>query len=113
MNFNFFFLNLKHDRGSNQNEEKASANTPPPTQINKLKLSNNSHVKKDKRQNSSRFNISKNRELQTLPLLKGQGMIFYSLYLITFCVFQAVDLSFYLTLNGITLFFIEKRIASL
>jgi hypothetical protein len=28
-------------------------------------------VKKDKRQNSSRFNASNNRELQKLPSLKG------------------------------------------
>ncbi len=29
-------------------------------------------VKKDKKQSSSRFNISKNRELQKLPALKGK-----------------------------------------
>ena len=32
-------------------------------------------VKKDKKQNSSRFNISKNRELQKLPALKGNIFI--------------------------------------
>ncbi|XP_066996487.1 serine/threonine-protein phosphatase 2A 56 kDa regulatory subunit delta isoform isoform X3 [Anabrus simplex] len=43
---------------------------PPPTQINKIKYPGPPHIKKDKRQSSSRFNISKNRELQKLPLLK-------------------------------------------
>uniref|UniRef100_A0A1B6F4U8 Serine/threonine protein phosphatase 2A regulatory subunit n=2 Tax=Cuerna arida TaxID=1464854 RepID=A0A1B6F4U8_9HEMI len=46
-----------------------SPNVPPPTQINKLKFGP-PYIKKDKRQNSSRFNISKNRELQKLPQLK-------------------------------------------
>lgn len=32
-------------------------------------------VKKEKRQNSSRFNASNNRELQKLPSLKGSGII--------------------------------------
>ena len=31
-------------------------------------------VKKDKKQSSSRFNISKNRELQKLPALKGNHL---------------------------------------
>lgn len=48
------------------------ANVPPPTQINKIKYPGPPHIKKDKRQSSSRFNISKNRELQKLPLLKGK-----------------------------------------
>ncbi|KAK7506995.1 hypothetical protein BaRGS_00001846 [Batillaria attramentaria] len=43
---------------------------PPPTAIAKLKYQGPPHIKKDKRQNSSRFNVSKNRELQKLPLLK-------------------------------------------
>ncbi|XP_034326307.1 serine/threonine-protein phosphatase 2A 56 kDa regulatory subunit delta isoform isoform X6 [Magallana gigas] len=43
---------------------------PPPTQISKLKFTGPPHIKKDKRQNSSRFNITKNRELQKLPPLK-------------------------------------------
>ncbi|XP_051154104.1 serine/threonine-protein phosphatase 2A 56 kDa regulatory subunit gamma isoform-like isoform X3 [Leptopilina boulardi] len=43
---------------------------PPPTLINKIKYQPGVPViKKDKRQSSSRFNISKNRELQKLPLL--------------------------------------------
>ncbi|EEB13150.1 serine/threonine-protein phosphatase 2A 56 kDa regulatory subunit delta isoform, putative [Pediculus humanus corporis] len=45
-------------------------NVPPPTLINKIKFPGPPHVKKDKRQGSSRFNISKDRELQKLPLLK-------------------------------------------
>lgn len=43
---------------------------PPPTQISKIKYPGPPHIKKDRRQSSSRFNISKNRELQKLPLLK-------------------------------------------
>ncbi|XP_015190593.1 PREDICTED: serine/threonine-protein phosphatase 2A 56 kDa regulatory subunit gamma isoform-like isoform X2 [Polistes dominula] len=44
--------------------------SPPPTLINKVKYQPGGPViKKDKRQSSSRFNISKNRELQKLPLL--------------------------------------------
>ncbi|XP_052276268.1 serine/threonine-protein phosphatase 2A 56 kDa regulatory subunit gamma isoform-like isoform X2 [Dreissena polymorpha] len=49
----------------------ASENShPPTTAINKLKFTGPPHVKKDKRQNSSRFNITKNREIVKLPLLK-------------------------------------------
>ncbi|KAL3873411.1 hypothetical protein ACJMK2_036534 [Sinanodonta woodiana] len=62
------------DSIENEVKKKPSPNTeshPPPAQINKIKLNSGSpHVKKDKRQNSSRFNITKNRELQKLPLLK-------------------------------------------
>lgn len=52
----------------------SSAPPPPPAQINKLKLQQPpSHLKnKDKRQGSSRFNATKNRELQKLPSLKGE-----------------------------------------
>ncbi|KAF4532339.1 hypothetical protein B566_EDAN003642 [Ephemera danica] len=50
---------------------------PPPTQINKLKFSGPPHVKKDKRQSSSRFNVSKNRELQKLPSLKVLAKMSY------------------------------------
>ncbi|XP_076644485.1 serine/threonine-protein phosphatase 2A 56 kDa regulatory subunit gamma isoform isoform X2 [Halictus rubicundus] len=48
----------------------ATTAPPPPTLINKIKYQPGGPViKKDKRQSSSRFNISKNRELQKLPLL--------------------------------------------
>lgn len=49
---------------------------PPPTLINKIKLQPGGPtiIKKDKRQSSSRFNVSKNRELQKLPLLAGEYM---------------------------------------
>ncbi|XP_049851125.1 serine/threonine-protein phosphatase 2A 56 kDa regulatory subunit gamma isoform-like isoform X2 [Schistocerca gregaria] len=47
-----------------------SAPPPPPTQINKIKYPGPQHVKKEKRQSSSRFNISKDRELQKLPAIK-------------------------------------------
>lgn len=46
-----------------------AGSVPPPTQINKFKIGP-PHIKKEKRQNSSRFNISKNRELEKLPQLK-------------------------------------------
>jgi len=55
-------------KGSSPNTE----NHPPASNINKLKFTGPPHVKKDKRQNSSRFNITKNRELVKLPLLKGK-----------------------------------------
>jgi len=47
-----------------------SSNAPPPTQINKLKYSGPPHIRKERRQSSSRFNISCNRELVKLPALK-------------------------------------------
>ncbi|CAH0385462.1 unnamed protein product [Bemisia tabaci] len=53
---------------------------PPPTQINKLKLGP-AHIKKDKRQSSSRFNISSNRELQSLPPLEGRKESFFLIQL--------------------------------
>ncbi|XP_078000818.1 serine/threonine-protein phosphatase 2A 56 kDa regulatory subunit gamma isoform-like isoform X1 [Glandiceps talaboti] len=51
---------------------KHVGNTPPPTQLTKIKYPGQQQplIKKERRQNSSRFNISKNRELQKLPLLK-------------------------------------------
>jgi len=42
---------------------------PPPTQINKIKYTGPSHIKKERRQSSSRFNITQNRELVKLPQL--------------------------------------------
>jgi len=53
-----------------QQQLSPGTNVPPPTQINKIKYPGPPHIKKDRRQSSSRFNISKNRELQKLPLLK-------------------------------------------
>lgn len=52
-------------------------------------------VKKDKRQNSSRFNASNNRELQKLPSLKGNSYFFFfskveSLLLGEECYFRAL-----------------------
>ncbi|XP_029648562.1 serine/threonine-protein phosphatase 2A 56 kDa regulatory subunit delta isoform isoform X3 [Octopus bimaculoides] len=54
-------------------KKKASANTenhPPTTQLTKIKYSGPAHIKKDKRQNSSRFSVSKNRELQKLTPMR-------------------------------------------
>uniref|UniRef100_A0A670KIU8 Serine/threonine protein phosphatase 2A regulatory subunit n=1 Tax=Podarcis muralis TaxID=64176 RepID=A0A670KIU8_PODMU len=51
--------------------KRPSNSTPPPTQLNKIKYSGGPQiVKKERRQSSSRFNLSKNRELQKLPALK-------------------------------------------
>lgn len=62
------------DNGENEAKKKTQQNAaeshPPPTAINKIKYPGPPHIKRDKRQNSSRFNVSKNRELQKLPLLK-------------------------------------------
>ena len=50
---------------------KNAPGAPPPTQINKMKFSGPaSHIKKERRQSSSRFNVAGNRELTKLPLLK-------------------------------------------
>lgn len=71
-----------HHCGHVFQKRKAAANSanethPPPTQLSKIKsMAGTPHIKKDKRQNSSRFNISKNRELQKLPLLKGEWLFF-------------------------------------
>ncbi|CAI9531905.1 unnamed protein product, partial [Staurois parvus] len=50
---------------------KKANNTPPPAQVSKIKVPTpQTVVKKEKRQSSSRFNVSNNRELQKLPALK-------------------------------------------
>ncbi|XP_076464639.1 serine/threonine-protein phosphatase 2A 56 kDa regulatory subunit gamma isoform-like isoform X2 [Babylonia areolata] len=54
----------------NSSQSQNAETHPPPTAISKLKYQGPPHIKKDKRQNSSRFNVSKNRELQKLALLK-------------------------------------------
>lgn len=56
-------------QGSNR---KASNSVPPTTQLLKGKQpGSQTPVKKDKRQSSSRFSLSNNRELQKLPAFKG------------------------------------------
>lgn len=51
---------------------KASNSVPPTTQLLKGKQpGSQTPVKKDKRQSSSRFSLSNNRELQKLPAFKG------------------------------------------
>ena len=50
---------------------------PPVTPLTKVKYQPGVPlVKKEKRQNSSRFNVSKNRELVKIPALKGDLLIF-------------------------------------
>ncbi|CDQ59971.1 unnamed protein product [Oncorhynchus mykiss] len=57
------------EQGSNR---KGSNSVPPTTQLLKGKqLGSQMPVKKDKRQSSSRFSLSNNRELQKLPAFKG------------------------------------------
>ncbi|XP_052766892.1 serine/threonine-protein phosphatase 2A 56 kDa regulatory subunit gamma isoform-like isoform X2 [Mya arenaria] len=61
------------ENAENEKKKGTTPNTephPPTTNINKLKFTGPPHVKKDKRQNSSRFNVTKNRELVKLPFLK-------------------------------------------
>uniref|UniRef100_S4RN43 Serine/threonine protein phosphatase 2A regulatory subunit n=1 Tax=Petromyzon marinus TaxID=7757 RepID=S4RN43_PETMA len=51
--------------------ERGGNKPPPQTQLNKVKYGSPANiVKKEKRQSSSRFNVTKNRELQKLPALK-------------------------------------------
>lgn len=51
---------------------KASSSVPPTTQLLRGKQpGSQTPVKKDKRQSSSRFSLSNNRELQKLPAFKG------------------------------------------
>lgn len=56
--------------GEKDGELRGPNGAPPPTQINKIKYGGPPHIKKDRRQSSSRFNITQNRELVKLPLLK-------------------------------------------
>lgn len=50
------------------------SNAPPPTQLSKIKYTGiSTAVRKDRRQGSSRFDVSQNRELQKLPLLKDSN----------------------------------------
>lgn len=62
--------------GSGEADMDLMAKGPPPVPITKSTPSANNlgsnNVKKDKRMNSSRFNISKNRELTPLPRLTGK-----------------------------------------
>ena len=57
----------EQDDGAAAGEDPQKA--PPPTAINKMKFSGPPHIKKDRRQSSSRFNITQNRELVKLPQL--------------------------------------------
>ena len=61
-----------NEGSSGANSDTANGKTPPPTQINKLKFTGpgTSHLKKERRQSSTRFNVSTNRELTKLSLLK-------------------------------------------
>jgi len=56
-------------KDSDSGGDSESPKAPPPTQINKIKYSGPAHIKKERRQSSSRFNITQNRELVKLPQL--------------------------------------------
>ncbi|XP_077675500.1 serine/threonine-protein phosphatase 2A 56 kDa regulatory subunit gamma isoform isoform X4 [Eretmochelys imbricata] len=62
------------DGQDNQEHEvsnKKTNSSPPPAQLSKIKVpAPQTVLKKEKRQSSSRFNVSNNRELQKLPALK-------------------------------------------
>ena len=52
--------------------KRPSNSTPPPTQLNKIRYSGGAQlVKKERRHSSSRFSLTRNRELVKLPALKG------------------------------------------
>jgi len=61
--------------GSTGNPSKLSATShPPATTLNHIQpIAGVPNIRKDNRKNSSRFNISKNRELVKLPMLKEVG----------------------------------------
>ena len=56
--------------GGEDNGRAPGSGPPPPAQISKMKFSGPSHIRKERRQSSSRFNVSSNRELVKLPALK-------------------------------------------
>lgn len=60
------------------NDVDAGISHPPPTQLTKS-TAGGVIFRKERRSSSSRFNISKNRELQKLPALKGivSNVFFY------------------------------------
>ena len=65
----FCLVSPSTQQGSNR---KGSNSVPPATQLLKGKQpGSQTPVKKDKRQSSSRFSLSNNRELQKLPAFKG------------------------------------------
>lgn len=74
-NVPILILNIVFFPQAQQTASKRPSNsTPPPTQLNKIKYSGGPQiVKKERRQSSSRFNLSKNRELQKLPTIKGRN----------------------------------------
>lgn len=57
-------------KDGDSSSDPESGKPPPPTQINKMKYTGPPHIKKERRQSSSRFNITQNRELVKLPQLK-------------------------------------------
>lgn len=63
--------NTNNANATNNSSSSGDQQHPPPTPLTKIKVTPATPlVKKDKKQSSSRFNISKNRELTKLPSLK-------------------------------------------
>ena len=68
----FFFSPQKKKSAATNSNNK---DHPPVTALNKIKpMAGLPQTKKDKRQNSSRYNLTQNRELQRLPLLRGRKL---------------------------------------
>ena len=60
---------------SGQASSSQAVEHPPLTQLNRINpMPDALKFRKEKRTDSSHFNVSKNRELQKLPLLKGDWL---------------------------------------
>ncbi|XP_033835449.1 serine/threonine-protein phosphatase 2A 56 kDa regulatory subunit delta isoform isoform X2 [Periophthalmus magnuspinnatus] len=72
-------LNNNNKDGPHENSDenkRTPTSAPPPTQLNKIKYSPaTTVVKKERRHSSSRFSLSKNRELHKLPALKDAPVV--------------------------------------
>ncbi|XP_034040207.1 serine/threonine-protein phosphatase 2A 56 kDa regulatory subunit delta isoform isoform X1 [Thalassophryne amazonica] len=64
-----FTENLE-DANQQSGSKRPNSSTPPPTQLNKIKYSGGPQLVKERRHSSSRFSLTRNRELQKLPALK-------------------------------------------
>ena len=62
------------DEKTGKGEIKKGESTPPVTMMTKQQFSGENVIRKEKRQSSSRFNISSNRELTKLPMLKDSAV---------------------------------------
>lgn len=73
---NFIKIHVFSLQANKENLSTPPRDAPPPTPITKgLNLTTTPIVKKEKRQTSSRYNVSKNCELTTLPILNESKYI--------------------------------------